>query len=89
MPATPNGGTSQSVICVTVPSMVWPSRSMVMPEAPTLRPLPVQLVRSRVSLTLWVTVSPQFTALAGAFEDAGLANARTPARTATAALARV
>src|SRR5918999_3178344 len=43
------------------PSTTWPSRSMVMPGAPTMRPWPPQSTRSLSSLVLRVRIWPQET----------------------------
>src|SRR5688572_15510939 len=44
---------------VPLPSIVWPSRSIVMPLAPTTRPSQRQSARSFLTLTLCLTTWPQ------------------------------
>ena len=79
MPAEPNGGTSQSLIWVTTPSIVWPLRSTVMPGAPMTSPSPGQSLRSFASLTLCVSVCPHVTVLAGVAEAVAEPTASAPA----------
>ena len=56
-----------------------------MPSAPITSPSPGQLVRSAVSFTLWVSVSPQFTVLG---EDVAAAEP-APASAATSVSAAI
>src|ERR687895_1453015 len=47
-----------------MPSVMWPSRSIVMPGAPTMSPWPPQSMRSLRTRVLCMTIWPQFTSAA-------------------------